>query len=79
MHEPGSLTLETCWESGGRLRLDVLDDGRVQLAGTSAGFVGLARMLLFAAQHGLPEGMPYALDGVDAIDAGTPMLELAEL
>lgn len=80
MHEPGSLTISDCWQSGGRLRVDVLDDGaRVRLAGTTDGLIGLARMLLFMAKGGLEDGNIISLGSLDAMEPDSPELELIEM
>ena len=51
MNEP-SLKVEDCWAAGGRLGLEILDEGaRVRIRGNHEGLVGLARVLLWLAQY----------------------------
>lgn len=80
MHEPGMLTIEDCWQPGGRLRIELLEDGtKVRLAGTSDGLIGLARMLLYMAKGGLDDGSVIALQAFGAMDADSLPLELTEM
>jgi hypothetical protein len=47
-----SLTVEQCWAEGGRLGIEVLEEGaRVCIRGNHEGLVGLARVLLWMAQY----------------------------
>lgn len=51
MNQP-SLQPKDCWAEGGRLAVEVLDDGaRVRIGGNHDGLVGLARVLLWLAQY----------------------------
>ena len=78
MHQPGSLRIEDCWQPGGRLRVEVLPDERVRVRGNSDGLVGLARMLLYMAHNGLEDGRIVSLGAFEAMEPGSPVLELAE-
>ncbi len=80
MHEPGMLQIEDCWQPGGRLRLEIMDEGgRIRLAGTSDGLIGLARMLLYMAKGGLDDGRVVSLQAFGAMDPDSPGLELIEM
>jgi hypothetical protein len=51
MNQP-SLQVEQVWAEGGRLGVEVLEDGaRVRISGNHDGLVGLARVLLWLAQY----------------------------
>lgn len=77
MHEPGSLRVEDCWAPGGRLSLTLADEGqRVILAGNREGLVGLARVLLYLANHELEGADRVHLAALNAHDAGEPRLEI---
>ncbi len=79
MHEPGSLRIEDCWQPGGRLRVDVLENDRIRVAGTSDGLIGLARMLLYMANSGLEDGQVVSLGQFEAMEPGSLVLELSEM
>ncbi len=73
---PG-LRVEECWMEGGRLRAELHQDGAVvRLKGNAAGYVGLARVLLWLAHHGLGENQVVDLDAFEAFAEGGPRLEL---
>ena len=44
----------------------------------SDGLVGLARMLLYMAHNGLEDGRVVSLGAFEAMEPGSPVLELAE-
>ncbi len=51
MNHP-SLKVEDCWAEGGRLGLEIVEDGAgVRIRGNHEGLVGLARVLLWLAQY----------------------------
>ena len=77
MHQPGQLTIEDCWQPNGSLRIEASEDGaRIRLRGNRDGYVGLARMLLFLAQHGIDADRVVALDEMGAFEDGGPVLDL---
>lgn len=78
MHEPGSLRIEDCWQPGGRLRVERLDGDRVRVLGNADGLIGLARMLLYMAHNGLEDGRIVSLGAFEAMEPGSPVLELGE-
>ena len=74
MAHASTLTLEDCWAHGGRLRLEVKDEGgRVALSGNPEGFIGLARVLLWMVQNGEEQ---IDLTTLRAHADGDPILEL---
>jgi len=73
MNRP-ALSIQECWAEGGRLQVEVGDEGAtVLLRGNREGLVGLARVLLWHVQHG--EG-PVDLAELGAFRDGGPILSV---
>lgn len=75
---PSRVRVEECWMQGGRLKAEVHEGGALlRLRGNAAGYVGLARVLLWLAHNGLGENQVVDLSVFDAFEAGQPRVELA--